>query len=367
MTNFIRDGVVYGPPINHINGSPCPFPDEIGLLEWDNLWEDDPVKFEKFYWQGVNFPVTRYRLRLDHPFYTVMEYNVRNPEKDHMVYYDHVKWDEKRPDDYAGGLVLVRRGTTTTAVSPEDSGWERGYAGNPDNLAHLDIIGYVPDPMKKKDPYEDRFGSVITHDDSGICPFPKEIGLAAFGKNCWQVSDPEPLGNWIWEDKGVTHYRLRADHPYYTLLDYNEKNPTKTMTWYDHDKWSGKAPDDCIMAQKVLWADGSLSRGTATTQSWGREWGDMNVIGYRKKKVDNRPICSADGCSRREPCGPFCRDNGNFDKKSDPDLLDNRISVRNLTADDRYNLACRLSNRQHTSHFDDILDAINEVLGEAKE
>lgn len=27
---------------------------------------------------------------------------------------------------------------------------------------------------------------------------------------------------------------------------------------------------------------------------------------------DTRPICSADGCSLREPCGPFCRDNGNF-------------------------------------------------------
>jgi hypothetical protein len=25
------------------------------------------------------------------------------------------------------------------------------------------------------------------------------------------------------------------------------------------------------------------------------------------------PICSADGCSRREPCGFTCRDEGNFD------------------------------------------------------
>jgi len=25
------------------------------------------------------------------------------------------------------------------------------------------------------------------------------------------------------------------------------------------------------------------------------------------------PICSADGCHRTSPCGPFCRDNGNFD------------------------------------------------------
>ena len=28
--------------------------------------------------------------------------------------------------------------------------------------------------------------------------------------------------------------------------------------------------------------------------------------------LDRRPICSADGCSRREPCGFACRDNGNF-------------------------------------------------------
>ena len=30
---------------------------------------------------------------------------------------------------------------------------------------------------------------------------------------------------------------------------------------------------------------------------------------------DTRPVCSADGCSRREPCGFACRDNGNFDVK----------------------------------------------------
>lgn len=29
-------------------------------------------------------------------------------------------------------------------------------------------------------------------------------------------------------------------------------------------------------------------------------------------KEDERPICSADGCSRREPCGPYCKDEGNF-------------------------------------------------------
>lgn len=27
---------------------------------------------------------------------------------------------------------------------------------------------------------------------------------------------------------------------------------------------------------------------------------------------DTRPICSADGCSERESCGSYCRDNGNF-------------------------------------------------------
>lgn len=26
------------------------------------------------------------------------------------------------------------------------------------------------------------------------------------------------------------------------------------------------------------------------------------------------PICSADGCNETRPCGPYCRDNGNFDK-----------------------------------------------------
>lgn len=25
-----------------------------------------------------------------------------------------------------------------------------------------------------------------------------------------------------------------------------------------------------------------------------------------------KPICSEDGCSLREPCGPYCRDRGNF-------------------------------------------------------
>lgn len=32
----------------------------------------------------------------------------------------------------------------------------------------------------------------------------------------------------------------------------------------------------------------------------------------KQPEVDNRPICSADGCNRREPCGPYCWDNGNF-------------------------------------------------------
>lgn len=32
-----------------------------------------------------------------------------------------------------------------------------------------------------------------------------------------------------------------------------------------------------------------------------------------KRCAANSPVCSADGCSRREPCGPGCRDRGNFD------------------------------------------------------
>lgn len=28
---------------------------------------------------------------------------------------------------------------------------------------------------------------------------------------------------------------------------------------------------------------------------------------------DKKPLCSAEGCHRTSPCGPFCRDNGNFD------------------------------------------------------
>ena len=28
---------------------------------------------------------------------------------------------------------------------------------------------------------------------------------------------------------------------------------------------------------------------------------------------DKKPICSADSCHRTSPCGPFCRDNGNFE------------------------------------------------------
>lgn len=30
------------------------------------------------------------------------------------------------------------------------------------------------------------------------------------------------------------------------------------------------------------------------------------------KDASDKPVCSADGCHRRESCGPFCRDNGNL-------------------------------------------------------
>ena len=41
----------------------------------------------------------------------------------------------------------------------------------------------------------------------------------------------------------------------------------------------------------------------------------MQDTNLKPTDKDNRPYCSADGCYRREPCGPFCRDNGNFDKE----------------------------------------------------
>jgi hypothetical protein len=33
---------------------------------------------------------------------------------------------------------------------------------------------------------------------------------------------------------------------------------------------------------------------------------------------NNMAYCSEDGCYRQEPCGPFCSDNGNFDKTPAP-------------------------------------------------
>ena len=40
--------------------------------------------------------------------------------------------------------------------------------------------------------------------------------------------------------------------------------------------------------------------------------------------------CSEDGCYRQEPCGPFCRDNGNFDKEpvSNKKTKDKKVNAR---------------------------------------
>lgn len=43
--------------------------------------------------------------------------------------------------------------------------------------------------------------------------------------------------------------------------------------------------------------------------------------GVEAPSPDTRPICSDDNCHRREPCGLYCKDRGNFDKAAAPEPI----------------------------------------------
>lgn len=52
----------------------------------------------------------------------------------------------------------------------------------------------------------------------------------------------------------------------------------------------------------------------ATEQPYRGKYQNQDAEPVPAKFVSAQPVCSADGCYKREPCGPNCRDNGNFIK-----------------------------------------------------
>ena len=55
---------------------------------------------------------------------------------------------DSAPEDWDGGEVLKRAGYVCLTKDPKGPDWQRGYAGNLDDMADLDIIGY----RKKSEP-----------------------------------------------------------------------------------------------------------------------------------------------------------------------------------------------------------------------
>jgi hypothetical protein len=51
------------------------------------------------------------------------------------------------------------------------------------------------------------------------------------------------------------------------------------------------------------------------------------------KQSDQRPICSQDGCYRREPCGLYCQDNGNLTEKVSNISQNDICLIKNLLVD----------------------------------
>jgi len=63
----------YGPPIAHKPGDPCPYPDEVGLVDRHNLGWSDSYRLGNWNWMAGDRlelgTITAYRLRADHPHY----------------------------------------------------------------------------------------------------------------------------------------------------------------------------------------------------------------------------------------------------------------------------------------------------------
>lgn len=49
-------------------------------------------------------------------------------------------------------------------------------------------------------------------------------------------------------------------------------------------------------------------------------------------ETDTRPYCSEDGCYRREPCGAYCRDRGNFKSDKKNNILNSMCEAVDVAA-----------------------------------
>jgi hypothetical protein len=66
------DDSKFGPVIPHINGEVCPFPDAVGIVQFDDgAWATHPLLFEVYDWdeRDEGSSITAYRLPADHHAY----------------------------------------------------------------------------------------------------------------------------------------------------------------------------------------------------------------------------------------------------------------------------------------------------------
>lgn len=93
--------------------------------------------------------------------------------------------------------------------------------------------------------------------------------------------------------------QLREALDFYVSHAYTLKGANALCAYHE---WQMKKAGSLIESKEVISKEGATIKVTR-----------LNLTEEGKKALTVGPICSADGCSERKPCGPYCRDNGNFD------------------------------------------------------
>lgn len=89
--------------------------------------------------------LTHIRLPANHWVYRVLRWNAEHPDQ---VPFEPFGGADTAPSDWDEGEVLLRNGEIERVYPPmiasfrKNNGWQRGYRGDPDCFADLDIIGY---------------------------------------------------------------------------------------------------------------------------------------------------------------------------------------------------------------------------------
>lgn len=86
------------------------------------------------------------RLPADHPYYTVQRYN-----EQHGTSFVYWPGGDAAPGDWDGDRTLKRKGHLAPTRISDRADWQRGYNGDVNNMADLDIIGYTRRIEPKRD------------------------------------------------------------------------------------------------------------------------------------------------------------------------------------------------------------------------